>query len=76
MEVDPVFIPPPADPIIAGGPPGGSAKLLLERANPFPFELKHEEKIFELVKRKPLINIKTHRLFISFHSVSNKIQAN
>ena len=38
VEDDPVLMPP--DPIIAGGPPGGSAKLLLERAKPVPLELK------------------------------------
>jgi hypothetical protein len=37
VEVDPVLI--QLDPINAGGPPGGSAKLLRERANPPPVVL-------------------------------------
>ena len=46
VEVDPVLI--LLDPINAGGPPGGSAKLLRERANPPPVVLKVEIMYYKL----------------------------
>lgn len=60
VEVDPVLI--QLDPINAGGPPGGSAKLLRERANPPPVVLKGEimyHKLYEFSWQNVKPNKKT-----------------
>ena len=56
VEVDPVLI--QLDPINAGGPPGGSAKLLRERANPPPVVLKMQilyYKLYESIWHLPTL---------------------